>query len=98
MLSQLRRAPSGSTRPETLLRDHGGNFGNQTRKGKGMHFLRKTSLLAIGSVMLSPMNPLAHAASPVVDGNNTFACDLYAQLKSVPGNLFFSPYSISTCL
>jgi len=31
-------------------------------------------------------------------GNTAFALDLYAQLKSGEGNLFFSPYSISTCL
>ncbi|MHC4202020.1 MAG: hypothetical protein ACYSU0_18680, partial [Planctomycetota bacterium] len=27
-----------------------------------------------------------------VDGNNAFAVDLYARLKSEKGNLFFSPY------
>jgi len=31
-------------------------------------------------------------------GNTAFAMDLYARLKTVEGNLFFSPYSISTCL
>jgi len=31
-------------------------------------------------------------------GNTAFALDLYARLKSADGNLFFSPYSISTCL
>ncbi|MCF7973460.1 MAG: serpin family protein [Phycisphaerae bacterium] len=30
--------------------------------------------------------------------NNQFAMDLYAQLKNNPGNMFFSPYSISTAL
>ena len=35
--------------------------------------------------------------SPV--GRNTaFALELYAQLQPNPGNLFFSPYSISTAL
>ena len=33
-----------------------------------------------------------------VDGSNAFAVDLYARLKSEKGNLFFSPYSISTAL
>jgi serpin B len=37
-------------------------------------------------------------ATPLTDGNNAFALDLYAQLKATDGNLFFSPYSISTCL
>ena len=45
----------------------------------------------------------ARAAQPgqtktLVEGNTTFACDLYAQLHNRPGNLFFSPYSISTAL
>jgi serpin B len=31
----------------------------------------------------------------VVKSGNAFALDLYAKLKSTPGNLFFSPYSIA---
>ena len=34
----------------------------------------------------------------VVQGNNAFALNLYHQLKSKKGNLFFSPYSISSAL
>ena len=34
----------------------------------------------------------------VTEGNTAFALELYSQLKSTQGNLFFSPYSISTCL
>lgn len=34
----------------------------------------------------------------VVRGDNGFALDLYSQLKNGSGNLFLSPYSISTCL
>ena len=34
----------------------------------------------------------------IVKGNSEFALDLYAKLKNKPGNLFFSPYSISTAL
>jgi serpin B len=40
----------------------------------------------------------ARAAEPLYEGNTTFAFDLYTQLKAKEGNLFFSPYSISTCL
>jgi serpin B len=36
--------------------------------------------------------------NPVVNGNNAFACDLYAHVAGEKGNLFFSPYSISTAL
>ncbi len=44
-----------------------------------------------------------NAASPVsvtdiVSANNQFAFDLYAKYKSKEGNIFFSPYSISTAL
>lgn len=34
----------------------------------------------------------------LVTGNNTFALDLYSVLKKEQGNLFFSPYSISSAL
>jgi serpin B len=34
----------------------------------------------------------------VVEGNSRFAIDLYGELKRQPGNLFFSPNSISTAL
>lgn len=34
----------------------------------------------------------------LVRGNTDFALDLYARLREVPGNVFFSPYSISTAL
>ena len=34
----------------------------------------------------------------VVQGNTKFALDLYQELKELEGNLFFSPYSISTAL
>lgn len=34
----------------------------------------------------------------VVKGNNTFAFDLYSSVAAEKGNLFFSPYSVSTAL
>lgn len=34
----------------------------------------------------------------IVEGNNVFALELYAELRSQGGNLFVSPYSISTAL
>jgi serpin B len=37
-------------------------------------------------------------AAKVAQGNNVFAFDLYARLREKEGNLFFSPYSISTAL
>ena len=47
-------------------------------------------------------SPIPFTTSPdiksVVDGNTIFAIDLYQRLKDRPGNLFFSPYSISSGL
>lgn len=44
----------------------------------------------------------AHGGEPappsVVEGNTAFAIDFYKGLKDQPGNLFFSPHSISTAL
>ncbi len=34
----------------------------------------------------------------VVKGNTQFAIDLYKKIKTEEGNIFFSPYSISTAL
>jgi serpin B len=34
----------------------------------------------------------------LAEGNTTFALDLYQQLQTDPGNLFYSPYSISAAL
>lgn len=34
----------------------------------------------------------------VINGSNQFALDLYSQLKNGDGNIFFSPYSISTAM
>lgn len=39
-----------------------------------------------------------HPAADVVKGNNTFALQLYHKLCATDGNLFFSPYSISSAL
>ncbi len=41
---------------------------------------------------------VAADAPPVVEANTRFALDLYGRLRSTPGNLFFSPFSISTAL
>lgn len=43
-----------------------------------------------------PAPPSQQGHSELVDGNNAFAVDLYGQLRRQPGNLFFSPASIST--
>jgi serpin B len=40
----------------------------------------------------------ADPVAPLVQGNNTFAIDLYARLREGDGNRFMSPFSISTAL
>ena len=47
--------------------------------------------------MLRPL-PERQRLHPPLRANTAFALDLYGQLKAEPGNLFFSPYSISTAL
>jgi serpin B len=60
------------------------------------------SLVTSGFVFLSSAQgaetPPAADRAAVVEGDNTFALDLYGQLRHHDGNLFFSPASISTAL
>ncbi|MBD1880445.1 serpin family protein [Coleofasciculus sp. FACHB-T130] len=45
-----------------------------------------------------PTEELSALLDTVVEGNSSFALDLYNRLRKQEGNLFFSPYSISTAL
>ena len=69
---------------------------NYRTKGNDMklYFLIFAGLFFI----ISPFLNNSVAASSIVQSNNEFCFDLYGQLKSKKGNLFFSPYSISTAL
>jgi serpin B len=53
-------------------------------------------------ISMLPAKPRSFASSPeiksVVEANNAFALDLYQKLKDKPGNIFFSPFSISSAL
>jgi serpin B len=57
------------------------------------------ALLAItllgGTALAAPPGPLPRGFA---DANTAFALDLYARLRAQPGNLFFSPTSISTAI
>jgi len=55
------------------------------------------TLLAIGLVFLSSI-ALAQENNSVVNANNQFAFDLYAKYKAKDGNIFYSPYSITSAL
>lgn len=52
----------------------------------------------VAAVTVDQEQGLAVDVAGVVDGSNQFALDLYQQLRSRDGNLFFSPSSISTAL
>jgi serpin B len=52
--------------------------------------------MAAPPVAVAPPSSKADDQAEVVKGSNAFAVDLYAQLSRQPGNLFFSPESIST--
>ena len=56
------------------------------------------AILVAAATAASAQSPSANTSdqAAVVAGSNAFALDLYAQLRTQPGNLFFSPESIST--
>jgi serpin B len=60
------------------------------------------SLITITSCTADDKNagtsPVILTGFPVVAGNNKFALELYAKLQNQQGNIFLSPYSISTAL
>lgn len=62
--------------------------------------LNRHALFALFAILLALSTQAAETASTtaLVAGNTSFAFDLYSRLKSTEGNLFFSPFSISTCL
>ena len=63
-----------------------------------------SKLLTLALLMLTSLFPLhifAQTNSDIeslVHGNTRFAIDLYKRINAEEGNIFFSPYSISTAL
>ncbi len=51
-----------------------------------------------GKTLMDATGVTAENVKLVVDANNQFAFDLYQKYKSQEGNIFFSPYSISSAL
>jgi serine protease inhibitor len=60
-----------------------------------MRHLTAFLILLIATAALLAEEP---APSPTAKANNAFATDLYGVLRTKEGNLFFSPYSITTAL
>ena len=46
----------------------------------------------------APATPTVADLQTLIEDNNQFAVDLYGQINTAPGNLFFSPYSLSSAL
>ena len=61
-------------------------------------FLFVGALLSSIGLAAMQVGPGATDQTKLVSAHNTFALDLYARLRGRSGNLFFSPYSISTAL
>src|ERR1035441_191585 len=55
-----------------------------------------SAAFAAPPVAVAPPTSNTADQAEAVNGSNAFAVDLYAQLRTQPGNLFFSPESIST--
>jgi serpin B len=62
--------------------------------------LARCGVLVMALIIFGAFEAESQAAetNDLVHGNTTFALDLYSRLKATPGNLFVSPFSISTCL
>lgn len=56
-------------------------------------FLALSALASMGSTLRA-----AEARTNIAAGNTEFAADLFGQLRSEAGNVFYSPFSISTAL
>jgi len=67
---------------------------------KKYFFVTLLSALLIFSVCAAvlPAGPAGTGQKAITAGNSAFAFSLYGQLKDQKGNIFFSPYSISTAL
>lgn len=70
-------------------------------------YINQTNLTPAPPANITPVSPANGTngtsaapfnASSVPEANNRFAFDLYSQYKNDEGNLFFSPYSISSAL
>jgi serpin B len=64
------------------------------------HLLHLTLVALVMTTMIGRPADIkaANDIKSLAGGNTAFALNLYARLKTTDGNLFFSPYSISTCL
>jgi serpin B len=72
--------------------------GNLVNKATALELVFLAGFFIFSNAMTVHAETLSADMQQVVNGNTAFATDLYAMLKHENGNLFFSPYSISTAL
>lgn len=93
---QQGRPPDGTFPAGTKVRvvdDNGSHLLVRTEGGVEAYVAAEAVRSRITTTMTAAMN-----AAAVVEGSNRFALDLYQQVRSDTGNLFFSPNSISAVL
>ena len=83
------RLNQGAWEPE-----HSGFVGGRKMKSVARSLSGLVAAICVGSLAIGQEVSM----SAVVEGNSQFALDLYGTLRDQPGNLFFSPSSISTAL
>jgi serpin B len=69
-------------------------------KTRQWFFILAVALIAVAGVWATenPADSAETGEKLITAGNNAFALELYAKLRAEQGNLFLSPYSISTAL
>jgi serpin B len=60
--------------------------------------MKALSIIIVFSLLLHPAAAEDALLKKLIEGNNTFALNLYRRVSSSEGNLFFSPHSISQAL
>jgi serpin B len=60
--------------------------------------MQRPMICLLAALVLSPAARAEDSRSKLVKGNTQFALELYGKLRAEKGNLFFSPFSISTAL
>jgi serpin B len=97
IVSLLQRVPAQAATTTVARKNHGERQAVLADAPAGSP--SETNPLRVEKVVLSEADRARRNVKSVVAGNSAFALDLYRQLASTKeGNLFFSPYSISTAL
>ncbi|MDD3101841.1 MAG: serpin family protein [Patescibacteria group bacterium] len=66
--------------------------------GASIYYFKNQKLTPTPAPVIDDKGSTPEGINSIISANNQFALDLYSQLKSSEGNIFFSPYSISTAL